>query len=95
MYARRTPQFALTPVLEAGRAAFVMFVETIEACQAAGRARAGDPSRIAVDAWSYVHGLVTLYLHGLLPRRVDHADLRRRAAQIVIFLAEGAGASTA
>jgi hypothetical protein len=61
-------------------------VSTIEACQSAARGAPGDPSRIAVEAWSFVHGLVTLYLHGLLPRRVDVAELLRRTAGMTIFL---------
>jgi AcrR family transcriptional regulator len=86
MYGDRPSEFNHGVVAEAGRAAFKVFVDTIEACQRAGRASQGDPTWIAVQGWSQVHGLVLLHLRGLLPRKIDAAKLRSLAAQMTIFL---------
>jgi AcrR family transcriptional regulator len=86
MYGDRPPEFNEGVVAEAGRAAFKVFVDTIEACQRAGRASQGDPTWIAVQAWSQVHGLVVLHRRGLLPRKIDAAKLRSLTAQMTIFL---------
>jgi AcrR family transcriptional regulator len=68
------------------RAAFLLLTRAIEACQAAGLAPAGRPYTIANQAWAYTHGLVTLYLDGLLHRSVDHAAMIHLARQIRMFL---------
>jgi AcrR family transcriptional regulator len=86
MYGDRPPEFNEGVVAEAGRAAFKVLVDTIEACQRAGRASPGDPTWIAVQAWSQVHGLVLLHLRGLLPRKIDATKLRLLAAQMTMFL---------
>lgn len=43
-----------------GMAAFEDLVEAIEACQAAGEARPGDPRALAIGVWSTMHGFATL-----------------------------------
>ena len=43
---------------------FQLLVDRVRECQDAGRLRAGDPQEIAVVIWSFVHGLVSLYLAG-------------------------------
>jgi AcrR family transcriptional regulator len=90
MYGPRPPEFMVGAVAEAGRAAFQLLCDIIVACQQAGRAPPGDPTRIAVEAWSLVHGLATLYLHGLLPRRLEADEVRALGAQIALFLRPGA-----
>lgn len=86
MYGERPAEFNVGVVAEAGRDAFKVFVDTIVACQRAGRASPGDPTWIAVQAWSQVHGLVVLYLRGLLPRKIDADKLCALARHMTIFL---------
>ena len=47
---------------------FGLLLEAITACQARGLVRAGDPRRLALSAWSIVHGLAELETNGQLPR---------------------------
>lgn len=47
---------------------FGLLGEAIAACQAEGLVRAGDPRRLALAAWSIVHGLAELETNGQLPR---------------------------
>lgn len=86
MYSDRPAEFNLGTVAEAGRSAFKLLVDAIEACQHAGRATAGDPTWIAVQTWSLVHGQVVLYCHQLLPRKVGPERLLAMAAQMSVFL---------
>jgi AcrR family transcriptional regulator len=68
------------------RAAYLLLSDAIEACQAAGLARPGKPYEIANQAWAYTHGLVTLYLHGLLHRSLDVPAMTELVRQIRVFL---------
>jgi AcrR family transcriptional regulator len=68
------------------RAALRMLMDAIEACQAAGLARPGAVRDVANQAWAYAHGLITLYLHGLLHRSIDVAALIELARGIRVFL---------
>jgi AcrR family transcriptional regulator len=43
---------------------FQLLVDRTRECQEAGLVRSGDPHEIAVLIWSFVHGLVSLYLAG-------------------------------
>lgn len=86
MYGNRTPEFNLGAVGEAGRAAFRLLVDAVVACQNAGRAAAGDPTWIAVQTWSLVHGQVVLYCHLLLPRKIGPERLLAMASQMSVFL---------
>jgi len=86
MYNERPPEFSVGPVAESGRKAFQLFVGTIVDCQKAGRAAAGDPSLMAVKAWSYAHGLAALHLQRLLPRRLDDEAVRALTREIARFL---------
>lgn len=86
MYGARPVEFNLGAVADAGRAAFKLLVDAIVACQSAGRAAAGDPTWIAVQTWSLVHGQVVLYSHHLLPRKVGPERLLAMASQMSVFL---------
>ncbi len=68
------------------RAALRMLTDAIEACQAAGIAHRGPSRDIANQAWAYAHGLITLYLHGLLHRSIDVPALIDLARGIRVFL---------
>lgn len=68
------------------RTAFGMLTGAIEDCQAAGQARAGDPRPIANQAWAYAHGVITLFLHGLLHRSIGVPELTALAREIRVFL---------
>jgi AcrR family transcriptional regulator len=46
----------------AGDSAFAALIESIEAAQAEGAIRAGDPMVLALAAWSSIHGLVLLLI---------------------------------
>jgi len=46
--------------------AFGVLVETIRACQKEAIVRDGDPERLALTAWSTVHGLATLIVEDQL-----------------------------
>jgi AcrR family transcriptional regulator len=95
MYGPRPAEFEAGVVAAAGREAFKLFIGTIVACQRAGVAAPGDPVRVAVEAWSYAHGLVMLHLHRLLPRAVDDRVVQEMAPRIRIFLNPGASVPAA
>lgn len=86
MYANRSAEFSEGPVADAGRNAFKLFVETVVACQRAGAARTGDPSEIAIEAWAYVHGLISLHLEGLLPQRMRDDAVTQLVRRMSVFL---------
>jgi AcrR family transcriptional regulator len=89
MYATRPSEFSGGAVAEAGRLAFKLLVDSVVACQEAGKARAGDPSIIAVKAWGYVHGLTCLFIEGLLPRRLQEEAVAELVRQMPVFLDAG------
>jgi AcrR family transcriptional regulator len=86
MYGPRPTEFSVGAVAEAGRAAFSLLTELVVACQSAGTLRAGNPTRMGVQIWGIMHGLATLYLHGLLPRSLSEAELEALGEEIVAFL---------
>jgi AcrR family transcriptional regulator len=86
MYSTRPTEFSAGPVADAGRTAYQLFVGSIVACQHAGEARARDPAEVAIEAWSYVHGLVSLYIEGLLPRRMDEVLVTELVRRMPMFL---------
>lgn len=86
MYGQRRTEFTVGAVAEAGRAAFSLLVNLIVDCQNVGHARAGNPTRIAVQVWALTHGLATLYLHGLLPRSLSATELEALGEQMTAFL---------
>ena len=51
---------------EHAAAAFGALVRNVEAAAAAGRIKAPDPSEVAQQIWSAVHGAVALELKGLV-----------------------------
>jgi AcrR family transcriptional regulator len=89
MYAARPPEFSQGPVADASRHAFKLTKEAVERCQREGRAPKGDPSRIVVAAWAFVHGLAMLYENGQLPKNYDVKSARSLARQIPLFLRSG------
>jgi AcrR family transcriptional regulator len=95
MYGPRPAEFEVGVVAAAGREAFKLFLGTIIDCQRAGVAAPGDPVRVAVEAWSYAHGLVMLHLHGLLPRAVKDRVVQAMALRIRVFLNPGTAAAPA
>lgn len=88
MYGPRPEEFRSGPVAEAGRAAFTYFCSVISDCLPVHRRKkeTKDPRTIAIVAWSYVHGLVTLYSGGQLPARIRPAQLVAMAGNIEVFL---------
>ena len=52
----------------------------------AGRAKTTNPTRVAVAAWSYVHGLLVLYFGGQLPLDTRPEQLLEMAKEIDLFL---------
>lgn len=68
---------------------FQLLVDRVRECQDAGTLRAGEPEEIAVLIWSFVHGLVSLYLAGHMGPldRKPTAFARFYAASQVEFLA--------
>jgi AcrR family transcriptional regulator len=86
MYAARAETFGGGPVAARGRAAFTLLIDLIADCQRAGAASPGNPSRIAVEVWSFVHGLVVLHQNGLLPRSLDDSELHELATHTTLFL---------
>lgn len=52
---------------QAADTALAYVAKTIEACQAEGTVRSGDPDALAVFAWSAVHGAATLFVDRQLP----------------------------
>jgi AcrR family transcriptional regulator len=53
--------------LPSGIRAFETLLSLLEDCQRAGQLPAGDPRRLALAAWSLVHGIAKLALAGSIP----------------------------
>lgn len=65
MFRAPTPGFEASPALEReGQRSWMGLVKMVEAGQAAGRLRQGDPQSLALVIWSGIHGLVSLILDG-------------------------------
>ena len=56
---------------EAADCSFQLLLDSVEAGQAAGKLRAGDPLPLGLLAWSTVHGLALLLVHGNLKHVQD------------------------
>jgi AcrR family transcriptional regulator len=80
-----------TTVADLGRSAFKLLIDLVVACQDAGLAASGNASRVAVEVWSFVHGLIVLHRNGLLPRSLDETELRQLAGDATLFLRSPAG----
>ena len=63
-------------VAEHAGAAFGALVRNVEAAAAAGRIEAADPTEVAQQVWSTVHGAVALELKGLLQTPDPEATYR-------------------
>lgn len=59
---------------EEGNLAFGMLVNNIVACQSVGYFKGMDAGNVAMVAWSTLHGLCTLHLHGHLEFIQSHAE---------------------
>lgn len=76
MFSHERAQHDAHPGLAAaGKAVFDSLVTGIQACQAAGRMRAGDPRGLAYVAWATVHGLASLLIDGQLRAPGDVGEL--------------------
>ena len=69
--------------------AFAVLVEAIEACQRAGVVRKSDPRRLAIAAWSTVHGASWLLVDGQLATTGAPLEPRALARQTMRTLFKG------
>ncbi|AZZ80803.1 TetR family transcriptional regulator [Gordonia alkanivorans] len=81
-----------TPDLEVAAHAFEVLVDVIRYGQVAGVVATGDPTTLAMQTWSAVHGAVSLELMGALPPNVD-ADTNYE--NVLDFIARGLRAQPA
>jgi AcrR family transcriptional regulator len=56
-------------LVQAKPRAFQLLWDAIEDCQRSGVAPNGDPQALVLTAWSAVHGLATLWIDGVLPKK--------------------------
>ena len=71
------------PLAEAKAEKLGMLIAGVEACQRAGVFPPGPPERLAVVAWSLVHGLATLWVDGVLQRTTLPSTDARGVAEMV------------
>ena len=64
--------------------AFQLLYEALEDCQRSGVAPAGDLQPLVLTAWSAVHGLATLWIDDVLPRKGLNPE--RLAPQVTTLL---------
>lgn len=74
---------------EAGDESYHLLRDTVAQGVAAGRLRAGDADRLALAAWSMVHGLSMLIIEGQLPEVRSSSARVREATEGVVALLEG------
>ncbi len=62
--------------------------DRVRECIEAGLLREGDPEAIGISLWSHAHGLISLYLKGMLPLTEDEFRVlhRRSSARVLIGL---------
>ena len=62
--------------------------DRVRECIEAGLLREGDPEAIGMSLWSHAHGLISLYLKGMLPLSEDEFRVlyRRSGARVLIGL---------
>ncbi len=77
---RGAPQGERSPVAQAAQAAFKVLKDGILAGQADGEIGPGDPSILALTAWSTVHGLAVLMLDGMVDSTDRTSDLPTQVA---------------
>lgn len=64
--------------VEVSKKSFAQVVAIVQACQAKGVLRPGEPDVVAVGVWSMMHGLVSLLLENQVPHSVvDRMTVRR------------------
>jgi AcrR family transcriptional regulator len=67
---------------EAGRAAYAVLVEAIEACQKAGVVREAASAELSLSAWALVHGLAMLLVDGQLRDAVPDSQAAEELARL-------------
>lgn len=79
----------LPPEIEAqGCAINQFFMDRVRECMAAGLLRDGDPMELAITMWGHAHGLISLYLGGMLTD--DQGDPVDLDAFLIVFHKSGA-----
>jgi len=91
MFGRAVADHSAHPSLAAAAGeAFDLLLRAIEDCQRAGFARQDDPRRLALSAWSMVHGLSALVVDGRLRGLTDRsADQLAEDVALDLFLGLG------
>jgi len=80
---------AYPALLAAHEDAFGVLFEAIEVCQKAGLVRKSDPRRLAIAAWSTVHGVAHLAVDGLLSVTQVEGDSLELARDAIRSLYKG------
>ncbi|GAA4440810.1 TetR/AcrR family transcriptional regulator [Ravibacter arvi] len=71
---------------EHGKNSFGLLMHIIEGCMAAGYFKQHDPESAALTVWSYIHGLVTIFLRGRMKLFDDDRDIERIKASYSLFI---------
>ena len=66
--------------------------DRVRECIEAGLLREGDPEAIGISLWSHAHGLISLYLKGMLPLAEDELRALYRASCARVLVGLGTGA---
>ncbi len=59
-------------LLETACATGQFWQDRVRECMEAGLLKVGDPEKVAMTMWAHAHGLVSIYLRGLLPVDREH-----------------------
>ena len=65
--------------------------DRVRECIEAGLLREGDPEAIGISLWSHAHGLISLYLKGMLPLAEDDLRALYRASCARVLMGLGTG----
>jgi hypothetical protein len=63
--------------------------DRVRECIEAGLLREGDPEAIGMSLWSHAHGLISLYLKGMLPIGEEELRSLYRASSIRVLMGLG------
>ena len=66
--------------------------DRVRECIEAGLLREGDPEAIGMSLWSHAHGLISLYLKGMLPIGEDALRLLYRTSSARVLMGLGTAA---
>ena len=89
MFGPDIPDKRAYPELDAAaQAAFDVVAETLAACQEKGLFARGDPTRMALTAWSMAHGLSAIILDNQIPPALADVPVEQLVAQCqgILFL---------